>query len=54
MFKKMHKNKMNNKCNALNTDVAQRGEINEQHQNVIEPIVQKDLIVLSTIHQETP
>jgi hypothetical protein len=50
----MQKNKMNNKCNALNTNVAQRGRINEQHQNVIEPIVQRDLIVFSTIHQETP
>jgi len=45
---------MNNKCNALDTNVAQRGEINEQHQNVIEPIVQKDLIALSIIHQATP
>jgi hypothetical protein len=27
--------------NAPNMDVAQKGEANEQHQNVIEPIVQK-------------
>ncbi len=40
--------------NAPNMDVAQRGEVNEQHQNVAKPVVQKDLVVLSTTHQETP
>jgi hypothetical protein len=25
--------------NAPNTDVAERGEVNEQHQNVIEPVM---------------
>jgi len=40
--------------NAPNMDVTQRGEISEQHQNVAKPVVQKNLVVLSTIHQETP
>ncbi len=41
----MHKNKMNNKCNlcelvnAPNMDVAHKGEINEQHQNVAKSVV---------------
>jgi hypothetical protein len=30
--------------NAPNMDVAQRGESNEQHQNVIKPIVQRNLL----------
>jgi hypothetical protein len=38
--------------NAPNIDVAQRGEVNEQHQNVAEPIVQRNPVALSTIHQE--
>jgi hypothetical protein len=57
----MHKNKMNNKCNpwedepmnAPNTNVAQRGEVNEQHQNVAKLVVQRDPIALSTIHLKT-
>ncbi len=36
---------------ALNMDVTQRGEINDQHQNVVELIVQRDPTTLSTIHQ---
>jgi len=40
--------------NALNIDVAQRGEINEQHQNVAKSVVHKDPEVLSTIHKKTP
>jgi hypothetical protein len=40
--------------NAANMDVTQRGEISEQHQNVAKPVVQKNLVVFSTIHQETP
>ncbi len=36
--------------NAPNTDATQRGEVNEQHQNVAKPIVEKNLIVFSTIH----
>jgi hypothetical protein len=40
--------------NAPNMDATQRGEINEQHQNVAKPVVQKNLVVFSTIHQETP
>jgi hypothetical protein len=46
---------MGNKLvNSLNTNVTQRGEINEQHQNVIKLIVQRDLAMLSATHQETP
>jgi hypothetical protein len=37
-----------------NMDVTQRGEVNDQHQNVVEPIMQRDLTTLSTIHQKTP
>jgi hypothetical protein len=40
--------------NALNMDVAQRGKVNEQHQNATKQVVHKDLAVLSTIHQATP
>jgi hypothetical protein len=32
--------------NAPNTNATQKGEINE-HQNVVEPIVQRDLVALS-------
>jgi hypothetical protein len=32
--------------NAPNTNVTQRREINE-HQNVVEPVVQRDLVALS-------
>ncbi len=46
---------MGNKLvNALNTNVAQREEVNEQHQNVTKLIMQRNLTMLSTIHQETP
>jgi hypothetical protein len=44
----------NELVNAPNTNATQRGEANEQHQNVAKPIMQKDLVALSTIHQETP
>ncbi len=40
--------------NAPNTNATQRGEVNEQHQNVAKPIVQRDPIMFSTTHQETP
>ncbi len=36
------------------TYATQRGEANEQHQNVTELVVQRDPITLSTIHQVTP
>jgi hypothetical protein len=32
--------------NATNMDVAQRGKVNEQHQNVAELVVQKDPVAL--------
>jgi hypothetical protein len=44
----------NELVNAPNTYATQRGEVNEQHQNVVEWVVLRDLVVLSTIHQETP
>jgi hypothetical protein len=34
--------------NAPNTDAAQRGKANEQHQNVSELVVQKNPTALST------
>jgi hypothetical protein len=40
--------------NAPNTNAAQRGEVNEKHQYVAKPIVQRDLVALSTTHQEIP
>jgi hypothetical protein len=40
--------------NAPNTDVAQRGKVNEKHQNVAEPVMRRDLVAFSTIHQERP
>jgi hypothetical protein len=40
--------------NAPNMNATQRGEINEQHQNVTKLVVERDLIVFSTTHQETP
>jgi hypothetical protein len=40
--------------NAPNMDVTQRGEINEQHQNVIKAVVQRCPTMFSTTHQETP
>jgi hypothetical protein len=39
---------------APNMNVTQRGEVNEQHQNVVELVMQKDPTPLSAIHQETP
>jgi hypothetical protein len=44
----------NKHVNAPNMDETQRGEANDQHQNVAKPIVQRNPIVLSTIHQATP
>jgi hypothetical protein len=41
----------NEPMNASNVHVAQRGEVNEQHQNVAKHIVQRDPIVLYTTHQ---
>jgi hypothetical protein len=40
--------------NALNMDAAQRGKVNEQHQNVVEQVVERDPIVFSTTHYATP
>ncbi len=40
--------------NAPNTNATHRGKINEQYQNVPEPIVQRILVTFSTIHQKTP
>ncbi len=40
--------------NALNKDATQKEKVNKQHQNVAKPIVQRDLIVLLTIHKKTP
>jgi hypothetical protein len=40
--------------NAPHLNAVQKGKVNEQHQNAIEPIVQKDPTTLSTTHQETP
>jgi len=46
---------MGDECvNAPHMDATQKGEVNEQHQNVIEPIVLRDPIMLPTTHQETP
>jgi hypothetical protein len=36
--------------NALNMDAAQRGKVNEQHQNVVEQVVERDPTVFSTTH----
>jgi hypothetical protein len=44
----------NEHMNVPTMDVTQMGEANEPHQNVAKAVVQKDLIVLSTTHQETP
>jgi hypothetical protein len=43
----------NKPVNAPNTNATQRREVNEQHQNVVESIMQRDLTMLSTTHQET-
>ncbi len=37
----------NELVNAQDMDATQRGEVNEHHQNVKEPVVQKDPVVLS-------
>ncbi len=37
--------------NAPNMDAAQRGEVNEQHQNVAKQVMQRNPIVLFTTHQ---
>jgi hypothetical protein len=39
---------------APNTNTIEKGEVNEQHQNVEEVVVQRNLISLSTTHQEMP
>jgi hypothetical protein len=44
----------NKHVNVPNTNATQRGEANEKHQNVVELIVQRDLVMFSTIHQKTP
>jgi hypothetical protein len=41
----------NKSMNASNVDVAQRGEVNEQHQNVAKQVVKKDPVMFFTIHQ---
>jgi hypothetical protein len=41
----------NKPVNAPNMDVTQRGKANEQHQNEIELIMQRDPIALSTTRQ---
>jgi hypothetical protein len=43
----------NEPMNVPNIDASHRGEINE-HQNVAELVVQRDLVALSTTHQKTP
>jgi hypothetical protein len=43
----------NEPMNVPNIDASHRGEINE-HQNVAELVVQRDLVALSTIHHKTP
>jgi hypothetical protein len=43
----------NELVNAPKTDATQRGEVNEQHQNVEKSVIQRNLIAFSTIHQET-
>jgi hypothetical protein len=44
----------NELVNAPSTNATQRGKSNEQRHNAIEPVVRKDPIVFSTIHQATP
>ncbi len=39
--------------NAPITNATQKGETNEQHQNVTKPIMFRDPTVLSTTHQVT-
>ncbi len=39
---------------APNRIVAQRGKVNEQHQNVAKLVVQKNLAIFLATHQETP
>ncbi len=40
--------------NAPNMDVAQKGNVNEQHQNVAKLVMQSDVRAFSTTHQKTP
>jgi hypothetical protein len=40
--------------NAPNIDVAHTLEANEQHQAVVEPVMQRETTNTSTIHQVTP
>jgi len=40
--------------NAPNTNVAQRAEANEQHQNATKLVVQRNPTMFSTTHQVTP
>jgi hypothetical protein len=42
----------NEPMNAPNMDVAQKGEVNEQHKNVAELVVQRDPTMLLTTHQK--
>ncbi len=43
----------NELVNAPKMDATQRGEVNEQHQNVKKSVIQRNLVAFSTIHQET-
>ncbi len=40
--------------NAPNMDVAQKGKVNEQHQNVAKLVMQSDPRAFSTTRQKTP
>jgi len=45
----------NEPMNAPNMDVAQKGEVNEQHKNnVIELLMHRDPTMLLTTHKKTP
>jgi len=45
---------MGDECmNVAHMNATQKGEVNEQHQNVAKPIVQRYLRAFLTIHQET-
>jgi hypothetical protein len=43
----------NELVNAPKTDATQRGEVNEQHQNVEKSVIERNLVAFSTIHQKT-
>jgi len=45
---------INELVNAPNTYATQRGEVNEQHENVVKLVMPRDLVLLSTTRQETP